>query len=180
MGKRNPVFTILTAMFAAVYAVSVYLLTPISFLPFQVRVADALLPLAILFGWPAIIGLSIGAFVANLFGPLGVVDIAGGALANFIATFLAWRISRNKGRFWKLIGVAEEIAAVTLIVGTYLSYVLAQPLLLVWIGVLLGSILAIGVLGSALLFALSTTGALNLLRSHGLTRETLTSKREER
>ncbi len=110
MSKRNPISAILTAMFAAVYAVGVYLLTPISFLPFQVRVADALLPLAILFGWPAIIGLSIGAFVANFFGPLGVVDIVGGALANFIATFLAWRISRNKGRFWKLIGVAEEIA----------------------------------------------------------------------
>ena len=166
-------------MFAAVYAVGVYLLTPISFLAFQVRVADALLPLAILFGWPAIIGLSIGAFVANFFGPLGIVDIAGGALANFIATFLAWRISRNKGRFWKLIGVAEEIATVTLIVGTYLSYVLAQPLLLVWIGVLLGSIIAIGVLGSTLLFALSREGALNLLRSHGLTLETLVSKRAE-
>jgi uncharacterized membrane protein len=179
MGRRNPISAILTAMFAAVYAVGVYLLTPISFLAFQVRVADALLPLAILFGWPAIIGLSIGAFVANFFGPLGIVDIAGGALANFIATFLAWRISRNKGRFWKLIGVAEEIATVTLIVGTYLSYVLAQPLLLVWIGVLLGSIIAIGVLGSTLLFALSREGALNLLRSHGLTLETLVSKRAE-
>ena len=179
MGKRNPISAILTAMFAAIYAVGVYFLTPISFLPFQVRVADALLPLAILFGWPAIIGLSIGAFVANFFGPLGVVDIVGGALANFIATFLAWRISRNRGRFWKLIGVAEEIATVTLIVGTYLSYVLAQPLLLVWIGVLLGSIIAIGVLGSTLLFALSSEGALNLLRSHGLTVERLASKRAE-
>jgi len=179
MTKTNPISAILTAMFAAVYAVGVYFLTPISFLPFQVRVADALLPLAILFGWPAIIGLSIGAFVANFFGPLGVVDIAGGALANFIATFLAWRISRNKGRFWKLTGVAEEIATVTLIVGTYLSYVLAQPLLLVWVGVLLGSIIAIGVLGSTLLFALSTEGALNLLRSHGLRLETLSSRRAE-
>jgi uncharacterized membrane protein len=165
MSNRNPISAILTAMFAAVYAVSVYLLTPISFLPFQVRVADALLPLAILFGWPAIIGLSIGAFAANLIGPLGVVDIAGGALANFIATFVAWRISRNKGRHWKLIGVVQEIATVTLIVGTYLSYVLAQPLLLVLFGVLLGSILAIGVLGSALLFALSSEGASNMLRS---------------
>jgi uncharacterized membrane protein len=179
MGKRNSISAILTAMFAAVYAVGVYFLTPISFLPFQVRVADALLPLAILFGWPAIIGLSIGAFVANFFGPLGVVDIVGGALANFIATFLAWRISRNRGRFWKFIGVAEEIATVTLIVGTYLSYLLAQPLLLVWIGVLLGSIIAIGVLGSTLLFALSSEGALNLLRSHGLTLGTPVSKRAE-
>ena len=177
MSKIHPISAILTAMFAAVYAVGVYFLTPISFLPFQVRVADASLPLAILFGWPAIIGLSIGAFVANFFGSLGVVDIAGGALANFIATFLAWRIARNRGRYWKIIGVAEEIATVTLIVGTYLGYLLAQPLLLVWTGVLLGSIIAIGVLGTTLLFALSSEGALNMLRSHGLNLQTLTSKR---
>jgi uncharacterized membrane protein len=180
MKTRNSISATLTAMFAAVYAVGVYFLAPISFLPFQVRAADALLPLAMLFGWPAIVGLSVGAFVANFFGPLGVVDIVGGALANFVATFLAWKLFRSRSRFWKLVGVAEEIAAVTLIVGTYLSYVLAQPLLLVWLGVLLGSVLAIGILGSALLFALSTDRAVNMLRSHGLVLPELASRREER
>lgn len=179
MEARNSIQVTLTAMFAAVYAVGVYFLAPMSFLPFQVRVADALLPLAMLFGWPAIIGLSIGAFVANFFGPLGAVDIVGGAFANFVATYLAWKFFQNKGRFWKLVGVVEEIAAVTLIVGTYLSYLLAQSLLLVWLGVLSGSILAIGVLGSALLFALSTNRTLSMLRSHGLAKSTLASGREE-
>ena len=180
MKARNSVSVTLTATFAAVYAVGVYFLTPISFLPFQVRVADALLPLAMLFGWPAIVGLSIGAFVANFFGPLGVVDIVGGALANFLATFLAWKLFRNRSRSWQLMGVAEEIAAVTLIVGTYLSYVLAQPLLLVWLGVLSGSILAIGILGSALLFALSTNRMVAMLRSHGLPLGEVASEKGER
>jgi uncharacterized membrane protein len=180
MKARNSVSVTLTATFAAVYAMGVYLLTPISFLPFQVRVADALLPLAMLFGWPAIVGLSIGAFVANFFGPLGVVDIVGGALANFLATFLAWKLFRNRSRSWQLMGVAEEIAAVTLIVGTYLSYVLAQPLLLVWLGVLSGSILAIGILGSALLFALSTNRMVAMLRSHGLPLGEFASEKGER
>jgi len=180
MKARNSVSTTLTATFAAVYAIGVYFLTPISFLPFQVRVADALLPLAMLFGWPAIIGLSIGAFVANFFGPLGVVDIVGGAFANFLATFLAWRLFRNRSRSWQLVGVAEEIVVVTLIVGTYLSYLLAQHLLLVWLGVLSGSILAIGVLGSALLIALSTNRVVAALRSHGLFVGTLASQKSER
>jgi len=180
MKARNSVSITLTATFAAVYAIGVYFLTPISFLPFQVRVADALLPLAMLFGWPAIIGLSIGAFIANFFGPLGVVDILGGALANFLATFLAWKLFRNRSRFWQLVGVAEEIAAVTLIVGTYLSYVLAQPLLLVWLGVFSGSVLAIGILGSALLFALSTNRMVVALRSHGFLIHRLASEQVER
>ena len=171
MNARNPRFITLTAMFAAVYAASVYFLTAISFLPIQVRVADALLPLAMLFGWPAIVGLTIGAFVANFFGPMGVVDIVGGALANFAASYLAWVLARNRSRLWKIVGVAEEIAAVTLIVGTYLSYLLAQPLILMWFGVLLGSTLAIGILGSTLLFALSTHGALALLKSYGVANE---------
>lgn len=158
----------LTATFSAVYAIGVYFLAPVSFLPFQVRVADALLPLAMLFGWPAIVGLSIGAFVANFFGPLGVVDIFGGAFANFVATFLAWKLFRNMSRYWQLVGVAEEIVLVTLIVGSYLSYVLAQPLLLVWAGVFSGSVLAIGVLGTMLLFAFSTNRMALTLRSHGL------------
>jgi len=168
MKSRNPLSVTLTATFAAAYAIGVYFLTPISFLPFQVRVADALLPLAMLFGWPAILGLSIGAFIANFFGPLGVVDIVGGALANFVATFLAWKLFRNRRRSWQLVGVGEEIVAVTAIVGTYLSYVLAQPLLLVWLGVLSGSVIAIGILGSALLFAFSTNRMTATLSSHGL------------
>jgi uncharacterized membrane protein len=168
MRSKNSIHVTLTAVFAAVYAVGVVVLAPISFLPFQVRVADALLPLSMLFGWPAIIGLSLGAFVANFFGDLGPIDIIGGALTNFLATFIAWKIARNRSRSWKLVGVAEEIVAVTLIVGTYLSYLFNQDLLLVWSGVLLGSILAIGVLGSALLFALSRQRVTSMLRSQGL------------
>jgi uncharacterized membrane protein len=146
---------VLTAVFAALYAVGVVFLAPISFQVFQVRVADALLPLAMLFGWPAVLGLSLGAFVANVFGGLGPVDMIGGAVANFIATLAAWRIAKNRGKRWMLIGVAVEILVVTLVVGTYLSYLLAIPLRISWLGILLGSLVAIGALGSILLFALS-------------------------
>ena len=81
MKSKNSISVTLTAVFAAIYAVGVVVLAQISFLPFQVRVADALLPLAMLFGWPAVVGLSLGAFVANIFGGLGPVDMVGGAIA---------------------------------------------------------------------------------------------------
>jgi len=168
MKPKSSIQIALTAIFAALYAVGVVFLAPISFQIFQVRVADALLPLAILFGWPAIIGLSLGAFVANVFGGLGPVDMIGGALANFIATLLAWRIVSWKGSRWRLVGVGGEILVVTLVVGTYLSYLLAIPLELSWLGIFLGSVTAIGVLGSILLFALSRKNVLAMLRTHGL------------
>jgi uncharacterized membrane protein len=168
MKAKSSINIALTAVFAAIYALGVVFLAPISFQIFQVRVADALLPLAMLFGWPAVLGLSLGAFVANIFGGLGPIDMIGGSVANFIATFVAWRIATSRGRRWALVGVGMEIIIVTLVVGSYLSYLLAMPLEISWLGVCLGSVTAIGVLGSILFFALSTERIATLLRSYGL------------
>ena len=165
---KGSIRIMLTAVFAALYAVGVVFLAPISFHVFQVRVADAFLPLAMIYGWPAILGLSLGAFVANMFGGLGPVDMIGGALANFVATLIAWQIVTRNGRRWILVGVGAQILVVTLIVGTYLSYLLAIPLPLSWIGIFLGSLTAIGMLGSILLYTLSRRNMVTLLESHGL------------
>ena len=168
MKAKSSLNIALTAVFAAIYSIGVVFLAPISFQIFQVRVADALLPLAMLFGWPAVLGLSLGAFVANIFGGLGPIDMVGGAVANFIATFVAWRIANNRGRRWALVGVVSEVIIVTVVVGSYLSYLLAVPLEISWLGVFLGSITAIGVLGSILFFALSTDRISTTLRTYGL------------
>jgi uncharacterized membrane protein len=165
---KNSISVTLTALFAALYAVGVVFLAPISFQLFQVRVADAMLPLSILFGWPAVVGLSIGAFVANFFGGLGPVDIVGGAFANLLATFLAWRIARYRGRSWRLFGMVLEIIVITLIVGSYLSYLFGMPLSVGLLGVLLGSVAAIGILGSILLSVLSSERMVALLTSYHL------------
>jgi len=166
--SKNSAAATLTAVFAALYAVGVVVLAPISFEVFQVRVADALLPLSILFGWPAILGLAVGALVANLFGGLGPVDIVGGSLANLLAGYVAWRIALNRGRRWIFFAVGLQVLIVTLVVGTYLSYLFAMPLQIGWLGVMLGSIVAIGFLGSLLLFALSADRIANILSGHGI------------
>jgi len=166
--KKSTAVT-LTAAFGALYAVGVVVLAPVSFQVFQVRVADALLPLSILFGWPAILGLALGTFVANLFGGLGPVDIVGGFLANLLAGYVAWRIALNRGRWRVVIAVGLQVLVVTLIVGTYLSYLFAIPLQIGWLGVMLGSIVAIGFLGSLLLFALSDDRIASILGRYGVT-----------
>jgi uncharacterized membrane protein len=172
MKVKSSISLTLTAVFAAVYAVGVVFLAPISFQIFQVRVADALLPLAMLFSWPAVVGLSIGAFVANLFGGLGPIDMVGGAFANFVATFAAWQIARRKTKFWALLGVGVEILVITVIVGRYQSYLLGFPLEAGLLGVLIGSIVAIGVLGSILYFAISTGRVSRMLSPYGLKENT--------
>jgi uncharacterized membrane protein len=133
-----------------------------------VRVADALLPLGILFGWPAVLGLSLGAFVANIFGGLGPIDIVGGSIANLIAGYVAWRVAAGGSRWRVPVAIGLQIVIVTVIVGTYLSYIFALPLEIAWFGVLLGSIVAVGFLGSLLLRALSVERIVTLLRRHGV------------
>ena len=159
----------LISIFAALYAIGVISLAPFSYGLVQVRIADALLPLSIVFGMPAVIGLSLGTFIANTLNPtgnLGPIDIFGGTVTNFIATFVAWKICgsnkvpaiSNKLSSSKdmeihkefIIGIGCQIVIVSVIVGTYLSYLLGSPLI-AGIGYLfIGTFLAVGILGSAL------------------------------
>jgi uncharacterized membrane protein len=157
-----------TAIFAALYATAVVALMPISFSIFQIRVADALLPLAIMFGWPTITGVTLGTIIANFFGGLGMIDVLGGSAANFAATLLAWRIGRMQIRGSWVYAIAMEVVTVTLIVGWYLSYLLNLPLAMGFSGILLGSVIAIGVLGYILLKTISRPSLAGVLRSYGL------------
>lgn len=143
---------------AALYAVGVVVLAPISFATYQIRVADALLPLSILFGWPAVLGLSLGCALANFFGGLGPIDVIGGSAANFAASFLAWKIGSASFPGSRIAAVIVQIIVVTLIVGGYLSYLFGLPLTLSLLGILVGSGIAIGILGYALLNILARVG----------------------
>jgi len=154
--KLNSRDLALTAVFAALYAVLVLALAGISFQLVQVRVADALIPLSIVFGWPVIVGVTVGGAIANVASPMPSVltDITFGSIANLIASLLAWRIGA-----WKLMGkVANEFlgcivatVVVTLIVGTYLAILTQMDLWVWWMGIGVGSIISINILGFTLI-----------------------------
>jgi uncharacterized membrane protein len=171
----------LAAVFGALYAALVIGFAPISNLPIQVRVADALMPLTILFGWPAILGLGIGTVVGNSaadsltgFPSASIgLDIVGGSLVNLLAGFLAWKIGQRSWRIrnWNaswLIATLVETALISVVVGGYLSVVFSIPLGLSILGILVGEIVAINIGGSVLLNIIGTSGGLHLLRSWGL------------
>jgi uncharacterized membrane protein len=147
----------LAALLAALYGGYVFYFAFASFGPLQVRLVDALLPLSVLLGPPAIAGVTIGCFIGNLFGsPIGIVDIVGGPVANLLAATLAWLITRRQFRGSWLVAVVAEIGVVTVVVGSYLVAWAAAPGVPLWIGwaEFLGSeVVAIGVLGYPLLKA---------------------------
>lgn len=145
----------LSVVFAALYTIGVVALAPISFYITQVRIADALLPLTIIFGWPAILGVTIGCIVANLFGGLGALDIIGGGMANFIAGYIGWRVGRTNLKGSWLLGSSLETIIVSSIVGSYLSILFAVPFILSFLGVLIGSVISINGIGYLLLKALT-------------------------
>ncbi len=149
----------LTAAFAALYAVLVLIFAGISFGVVQIRIADALIPLSMIFGWPVVCGVTIGCAIANIATPLPsvVTDVTLGSIANFIASLLAWRINSWKsGRASELLGCLVAIVVVTFVVGTYLAIITVMDYWIWWASVGIGSIISIGILGFILV---------NLLRS---------------
>jgi len=148
----------LASIFASLYAIGVILLAPISFLLFQVRLADALIPLSIIFGMPAVLGVTLGNIVANIYGGLGYIDIIGGSIANFIAAFVGWKIgSRKSTGSWFTATIAQNII-VSSIVGSYLAVLFDVPLEVGFLGVLLGSIISMNIIGYALVLAIKKSG----------------------
>ena len=147
----------LAAMLAALYAAYVFYFSVTSFQVVQVRVVDALLPLSIILGPPAIAGVTLGVFVGNLFGsPFGPIDIVGGTVANLVAATLAWLVGRRRFRGSWLLAIALEIVSVTVIVGSYLVILTSAPGVPLWVGwaeFLASEVIAIGVLGYPLLKA---------------------------
>jgi len=84
----------LVGVFAALYASLVYALPSISFMAFNVRVADALRGLIPYFGYTSIVGIAIGHFIANLQSPLGPIDLVSVPIA-FAASCLTYVISKR-------------------------------------------------------------------------------------
>jgi uncharacterized membrane protein len=155
----------LAALLAALYAAYVLYFGFVSFGVLQFRLVDALLPLSILFGPAAIAGVTAGCFIGNALGPnLGVIDIAGGPTANFLAAALAWAITRKKFRGSWALAVGIEIVVVSVIVGTYVVALAGAPGVPAWVGwleFLASEVVPIGIIGYPLLKAVDRATSRN-------------------
>jgi len=86
----------ITALTAAVYAMTTVVLGQFGYSWIQVRISEALTPLPFLMGFPAVFGLTLGCVLANLFSPVGVPDMIFGPLLTLLAAFLSWKVNFGK------------------------------------------------------------------------------------
>ena len=84
------------AAIAAIYVVITIIFSPISYGHIQLRISEALTLLPFYLGLPAVIGLFIGVFIANMAGGLGVIDIIFGSLITLLAAIFTARASSLK------------------------------------------------------------------------------------
>ncbi|MEM1546201.1 MAG: QueT transporter family protein [Candidatus Methanomethylicia archaeon] len=105
----------ITAIIATLYSVLVYVFSPISFQMVQIRVANALMGLIPILGVPAIIGVVLGVFIANLVSPLGFID-----LLSVAPTFIGLTIIYKLRNYSVLLG----LAIYSIILGAWVSFML--------------------------------------------------------
>ncbi len=166
----------LTSVLAALYSIinviqMISIGNPTVYGPIQLRIADSLVALAALFGWPAIAGVAIGCFLTNAYYFIGVQDVIFGPIANLIAATVIFLLRRH--RFMACVLGALPIG---IIVGGYLWIFFPPPealnILPVWaamiVSITISSLIAIAVIGYLLLSILCKPSILEPLKSHGL------------
>jgi uncharacterized membrane protein len=150
MNNKKTLLITQAAVIAALYAVLVLVFQFSSFGPFQFRVAEALTVLPY-FTPAAIPGLAIGCFLSNLISGADVLDIIFGSLATLIAAFLSYKLRKNK-----FLVPLPPILVNALVVPFILRYAYFEtntiPTMMLSVGS--GQLLAAGIIGLVLLFAL--------------------------
>lgn len=149
--RLNTRFLTQAAVIAALYAALTLTLSFMAYKDLQIRVAEALTILPF-FTPAAIPGLAIGCAIANIFSPLGPIDIVVGGIASFMAAFLSYKMPQ------KWLVPVPPIILNGVIVGLELYLIADLPLLPSMGWVALGEIIACFGLGYPLLLLLEKNG----------------------
>lgn len=162
----------LAIIFSSLYAILVIFLAPISFGPIQLRIADSLIPLAALFGWPVIAGVSIGCIFGNAYFWLGPQDVIFGAMANFIAAIIIFKLRKRP-----FLGCIIGSLPIGIIVGGYLWLFFGFQApdifgLSLWgamiLSITISTLIVVVGIGYILLLSLRHSGIITTLKSWGL------------
>lgn len=129
-----------TAMVAALYGALTWVLSSLSYGPIQFRLTEIMVLLAFIDS-AYIPGLVLGCIIANIFSPMGFVDMAFGSFATLIAVFL---ISKTKSLF---LATLYPTIANGIIIAIELYFILKLPFLLSFGEVALGEFIVVTCLG---------------------------------
>ena len=113
----------LISIYAALYAALVVVLGGFSYGPVQVRIADSMLGAVPLLGIAGVLGHTLGVFVANIFSPLGPIDLLN-TVPSFAMSFVVYYVYKRTRNDYTVIGTCLAYSAVLgVTVGSMLSYV---------------------------------------------------------
>jgi len=129
----------LITIYAALYAALVVVLGGFSYGPIQVRIADVMLAAVPLFGLPGVLGHTLGVFIANLFSPVGLLDVLN-TIPSFVMSFVVYYAYKRTKNDFAVIGTCIAYSVVLgVTVGLMLSYVYSLPLFLTIVYVAIGN-----------------------------------------
>lgn len=117
--KTTTKFLVRSAAVAAIYATLTLVLSPISFGTLQLRVSEALSVLAY-FSPSAVVGLTVGCAVANMWSPYGIIDVIFGSLATLLAAFITWRLPKNG--IWKFFAPLPSVICNALVISAVITF----------------------------------------------------------
>jgi uncharacterized membrane protein len=156
--SRRSVLISTAAIYAAMYVVLALLFNPISYGAINLRVANVLIGLVPIIGWPAVLGQTLGVFIANqpaLGDPLGPIDLIN-VIPSFMFSLLLWKL-RNKSVF---LGLALYSVALGITVSYALNYAFKLPLEVEIPQVTVGVFIATAVFGYLLFRSVKRLGVL--------------------
>lgn len=140
------------AIIAAVYVALCLAFQPLSYGVIQLRLAEALTLLPVLFP-EAVPGLYVGALIANIFGGLGLVDIICGSFITLLAAYATYLLRDS------LLAYLPPVLFNAFLVSAYLHLLFNWPY---WL-----SVISIGASQALVVFTLGH-GLLVLLRRYGI------------
>lgn len=146
------------AVYAAMYVALALVFGPISYGPINLRVANVLMGLIPLIGWPAVLGQTLGVFIANqpaLGDSLGPIDLLN-VIPSFLFSLLLWKLM-NKSVF---LGLTLYSVALGITVSFALNYAFNLPLLVGIPQVTAGVFIATAVFGYLLYRSVKRLGVL--------------------
>lgn len=113
----------LMSIYAALYAALVIFLPSLSYGPVQVRVADALVASVPLLGFAGVLGHTLGVFVANIFSPLGPIDLLN-TVPSFVMAFVVYYIYKRTNNDYTVIATCT---AYSIVLGITVGWMLSAP-----------------------------------------------------
>ncbi|MDG7008653.1 MAG: QueT transporter family protein [Nitrososphaerota archaeon] len=155
---RRSIIVATAAVYAAMYVVLAVGFAPISYGVINLRVANILLGLVPLIGWPAILGQALGVFIANqpaLGDTLGPIDLVN-VVPTLVFAWVLWKIRRRS----VFLGLTLYSIALGVSVSLALSYVFNLPLLVEIPQVTAGIFLVTAILGWIFYKAVGRLGVL--------------------